>query len=73
MSNIDIRMAISRNNKPRVFVTNSIGVSRRQFCKFLKDEKPLSKQELFNFLDIQSTEPIHPISRTTPSDPNATI
>ncbi|OMJ68714.1 hypothetical protein SteCoe_33768 [Stentor coeruleus] len=73
MSSVEIRMVSNRDNKPGTFITNSMGVSRRQFCKFLKGEKSLSKQEMFDLLDIQSTEPTHPIFNRSSSASDAPV
>ncbi|OMJ77018.1 hypothetical protein SteCoe_23498 [Stentor coeruleus] len=56
MNNLESRASSNKNRKSEIYVTNSIGVSRIQFCKFVKGKKHLSKKEMLNLLDLQSME-----------------
>lgn len=56
MNNLESRISSHKNRKSEIYATNPIGVSRIQFCKFVKGEKHLSRKEMLNLLDLQSME-----------------
>ena len=55
MNGIENRIAISRKPQADIYKTNPIGVARKQFNKFIKQDRSSPRKELLKNLDLEMT------------------